>query len=32
MSENNNAMLTPKVEKVTVHMSVGESGKKLSIS
>jgi large subunit ribosomal protein L5 len=30
MSENNNAMLTPKVEKVTVHMSVGESGKKLS--
>ena len=23
-------MTTPKVEKVTVHMSVGESGKKLS--
>jgi large subunit ribosomal protein L5 len=30
MSENANAMRTPKVEKVTVHMSVGESGKKLS--
>jgi len=30
MSENANSMRTPKVEKVTVHMSVGESGKKLS--
>lgn len=27
---SDNAMFTPKVEKVTVHMSVGESGKKLS--
>ncbi len=30
MSDNTNAMRTPKVEKITVHMSVGESGKKLS--
>lgn len=30
MSETANVMRTPKVEKVTVHMSVGESGKKLS--
>lgn len=30
MSNNGNAMRTPQVEKVTVHMSVGESGKKLS--
>ena len=31
VSENaSNVMTTPKVEKVTVHMSVGESGKKLS--
>jgi large subunit ribosomal protein L5 len=29
MSEEN-VMLTPRVEKVTVHMCVGESGKKLS--
>ena len=27
---SDNAMRTPKIEKVTVHMSVGESGKKLS--
>jgi len=27
---SDNVMRTPKVEKVTVHMSVGESGKKLS--
>ncbi len=30
MSETANAMRTPRIEKVTVHMSVGESGKKLS--
>jgi large subunit ribosomal protein L5 len=30
MSSNENVMRTPKVEKITVHMSVGESGKKLS--
>jgi large subunit ribosomal protein L5 len=30
MSENANVMRTPRIEKVTVHMSVGESGKKLS--
>jgi large subunit ribosomal protein L5 len=30
MSDKTNAMRSPKVEKVTVHMSVGESGKKLS--
>ncbi len=30
MSANDNVMRTPRVEKVTVHMSVGESGKKLS--
>ena len=30
MSSNENIMRTPRVEKVTVHMSVGESGKKLS--
>ncbi len=32
MSEaaNTNIMRTPRIEKVTVHMSVGESGKKLS--
>lgn len=27
---SDNVMFTPRVEKVTVHMSVGESGKKLS--
>ncbi|BAI62306.1 50S ribosomal protein L5P [Methanocella paludicola SANAE] len=27
---SDNAMRTPRIEKVTVHMSVGESGKKLS--
>ncbi len=30
MSEAANVMRTPQIEKVTVHMSVGESGKKLS--
>ncbi len=30
MSEAANVMRTPRIEKVTVHMSVGESGKKLS--
>ena len=27
---SDNAMFTPRVEKVTVHMNVGESGKKLN--
>ena len=30
MSESANALRTPRIEKITVHMSVGESGKKLS--